>query len=163
LNPLEEAHAYTTLMETFKLSQEDISSRVGKDRSTIANTIRLLKLPEKAKAALVEKRISSGHARCILACASPEEQLALLDVILKKNLNVREAEQILKKTKKPASQVKTPAKKDHFLGDLERSLAAKLMAKVVINGSANKGIIEIRYTSLDELNRLSGMILDDIP
>lgn len=163
LNPLEEAHAYTTLMETFKLSQEDISLRVGKDRSTIANTVRLLKLPDKAKAALVEKKISSGHARCILACVSLEEQLALLELILKKNLNVRETEHLLKKAKKTSSAVKTPAKKDRFLGDLERSLATKLMAKVVINGSSSRGIIEIRYTSLDELNRLSGMILDDIP
>ncbi|HON58972.1 MAG TPA: ParB/RepB/Spo0J family partition protein [Smithella sp.] len=163
LNPLEEAHAYTTLMETFQLSQEDISLRVGKDRSTIANTVRLLKLPDKAKAALVEKKISSGHARCILACVSLEEQLALLELILKKNLNVRETEHLLKKAKKTSSAVKTPAKKDRFLGDLERSLATKLMAKVVINGSSSRGIIEIRYTSLDELNRLSGMILDDIP
>lgn len=163
LNPLEEAHAYVTLSETFHLSQEDISSRVGKDRSTIANTIRLLKLPDKAKAALIEKKISSGHARCILSCSSQEEQLALLELILKKNLNVRDTENILKKEKKTPSKVKTTPKKDRFLGDLERSLASKLMAKVIINGSANKGTIEIRYTSLDELNRLSGMILDEIP
>jgi ParB family chromosome partitioning protein len=75
LNPLEEANAYVTLIETFKLSQEEISSRAGKDRSTIANTIRLLKLPAKVKAALVEKKISSGHARCLLACSSIEEQI----------------------------------------------------------------------------------------
>jgi ParB family chromosome partitioning protein len=162
LNPLEEAHAYTTLMETFKLSQEAISSRVGKDRSTIANTIRLLKLPEKAKAALVEKKISSGHARCILACSSEEEQLVLLERIIKKNLNVRETENILKKLKKPSSQVKTPAKKDRFLKDLEGSLSEKLMAKVVISGSSMKGCIEIHYKSLDELNRLTGLILDDV-
>ena len=67
LNPLEEANAYVTLIEKFKLSQEEISSRVGKDRSTIANTVRLLKLPAKVKTALVEKKISSGHARCLLA------------------------------------------------------------------------------------------------
>lgn len=163
LNPLEEAHAYVTLLETFKLSQEDISSRVGKDRSTIANTIRLLKLPDKAKAALIEKKISSGHARCILACSSQEEQLDLLDLILKKNLNVRDTEKILKKAKDTPSQRKTTPKKDRFLGDLERSLASKLMAKVSINGSSDKGTIEIRYTSLDELNRLSGLILDDLP
>src|SRR5664280_3193129 len=84
LNPLEEANAYVTLMEKFSLSQEKISVRVGKDRSTIANTVRLLKLPAKAKNALVEKKITSGHARCLLAFHSTEEQITVLDLILKK-------------------------------------------------------------------------------
>ncbi len=104
LNPLEEAAAYITLIEKFNLSQEEISSRVGKDRSTIANTIRLLKLPAKVKAALVEKKISAGHARCLLACNSTEEQIAALDIILKKELNVRETERLNTKLKKAASE-----------------------------------------------------------
>jgi ParB family chromosome partitioning protein len=87
LNPLEVATAYITLNEKFNLSQEEISTRVGKDRSTITNTIRLLKLPAKIKAALVEKKISAGHARCLLACASAEEQIAALTIILKKELD----------------------------------------------------------------------------
>ena len=100
LNPLEEATAYVTLIEKFNLSQEEISSRVGKDRSTIANTLRLLKLPAKVKAALVEKKISAGHARCLLACNSTEEQIAALDLILKKDLNVRETERLIQNLKK---------------------------------------------------------------
>jgi ParB family chromosome partitioning protein len=162
LNPLEEANAYVTLIETFKLSQEDISSRAGKDRSTIANTIRLLKLPPKVKAALVEKKISSGHARCLLSCGSTEEQIAALDLILKKDLNVRETERLIQNSKKLPADKKQVAKKDRFLNDLEKALSAKLLAKVQLNGSANKGLIEIRYTSMDELNRLSGLILDDL-
>lgn len=161
LNPLEEANAYVTLMEKFKLSQEDISSRVGKDRSTIANTVRLLKLPAKVKAALIEKKISSGHARCLLACNSTEEQIAALDLILKKGLNVRETERLIQNIKKqPAS--KKQGSKDRFLTDLEKSLATKFIAKVQIKGSPQKGVIEIRYTSMDELNRLTGLILDDL-
>ena len=162
LNPLEEANAYVTLIETFKLSQEEISSRAGKDRSTIANTIRLLKLPPKVKAALVEKKISSGHARCLLSCDSTEEQIATLALILKKDLNVRETERLIQNSKKLPADKKQIAKKDRFLNDLEKALSAKLLAKVQINGSANKGLIEIRYTSMDELNRLSGLILDDL-
>jgi ParB family transcriptional regulator, chromosome partitioning protein len=162
LNPLEEADAYATLIEQFKLSQEDISARVGKDRSTIANTLRLLKLPDKIKIALMEKIISAGHARCLLACISPEEQMAALNIILKKDLNVRETERLIQKTKNHQSNKKTATKKDRFLNDLEKALSTKLLAKVQINGSDKKGLIEIRYTSMDELNRLSGLILDDL-
>ena len=162
LNPLEEANAYVTLIETFKLSQEEISSRAGKDRSTIANTIRLLKLPAKVKTALVEKKISAGHARCLLACSSMEEQITALALILKKDLNVRETERLIQKAKKRPSEKTPEFKKDRFLNDLEKSLASKFMAKVQIKGSAKKGLIEIRYTSMDELNRLSGLILDEL-
>jgi ParB family transcriptional regulator, chromosome partitioning protein len=161
LNALEEADAYVTLMEKFNLSQEEISVRVGKDRSTIANTVRLLKLPAKAKTALVDKKITAGHARCLLACISQDEQNKLLDLILKKGLNVRETENLIKSAKK-LSPEKKPAAKDRFLADLERTLAAKFMAKVQIKGNSRKGAIEVCYTSMDELNRLSGLILDDL-
>lgn len=161
LSPLEEASAYITLNENFNLSQEEISTRVGKDRSTITNTIRLLKLPAKIKAALVEKKISAGHARCLLACASTEEQIAALDIILKKELNVRETERLIQNMKKRPAD-KKHGSKDRFLADLEKALAAKIIAKVQIKGTSKKGVIEIRYTSMDELNRLSGLILDDL-
>ena len=161
LNPLEEAAAYITLNEKFSLSQEEISFRVGKDRSTITNTIRLLKLPAKIKAALVEKKISAGHARCLLACSTTEEQIAALDIILKKELNVRETERLIQNLKKqPVS--KKQGSKDRFLTDLEKAMSAKFIAKVQIKGTSKKGAIEIRYTSMDELNRLSGLILEDL-
>jgi len=162
LNPLEEAGAYVTLMDQFKLSQEDISARVGKDRSTISNTIRLLKLPAKIQSALMANQISAGHARCLLACPSPEEQIAALTLILKKDLNVRETERLIQRAKKIPLDKKQPVKKDRFLNDLEKAMTVKLQAKVQINGSDKKGLIEIRYTSMDELNRLSGLILDDL-
>lgn len=161
LNCLEEADAYVTLMEKFKLSQEDISTRVGKDRSTIANTIRLLKLPARAKTALVEKKISAGHARCLLAFSSTEEQTAALDLILKKGLNVRQAELLIQNAKKQSPDKKKQGK-DRFIADLEKSLSASLMAKVQIRGSAKKGLIAVGYTSMDELNRLARLILDDL-
>jgi ParB family chromosome partitioning protein len=161
LNPLEEADAYVTLMEKFSLSQEEISTRVGKDRSTIANTVRLLKLPARAKKALIEKKISSGHARCLLAFHSAEEQITVLDLILKKGLNVRQTERLIQNVKnKP--QEKKPQSTDRFIADLEKSLSASLMAKAQIRGSAKKGVIEVHYTSMDELNRLASLILDDL-
>ena len=159
LNPLEEADAYLTLTEKFNISQEEVSSRVGKDRSTIANTLRLLKLPAKAKTALVEKKITSGHARCLLSLNSSEEQIKALDLILKKGLNVRETERLIQNVKKHPLE-KKPAAKDRFLSDLEGALAKKILAKVYIRGNARKGVIEVRYTSMDELNRLADLILD---
>jgi ParB family chromosome partitioning protein len=162
LNPLEEAAAYTTFIEKFKLSQEEISVQVGKDRSTVANTIRLLKLPARVQNAIMENKISAGHGRCLLALNSQEDQIAALNLILKKDLTVRETERLIQKAKnRPATQQQI-SKKDRFLNDLEKALTAKLMANVQIKGAAKKGLIEIRYTSMDELNRLSGLILDDL-
>lgn len=161
LNPLEEADAYVTLMEKFNLSQESISVQVGKDRSTIANTVRLLKLPAKVKTALVEKKITAGHARSVLALASPEEQLAALDVILKRELNVRETEKLITKLKQRPAEKKT-AVKDRFMADLEKLLSTKCMARVQLKGSSKKGAIEITYTSMDELNRLARYLLDEL-
>ena len=161
LNPLEESAAYVTLTEKFSLSQEEISARVGKDRSTVANAMRLLKLPAKIKAAVTEKKITAGHARCLLACSSAEEQLSALEAIVKSDLNVRETERLIQKLKKsPADKKQTP--KDRFLQDLEKALSKKLQAKVAIKGSSKRGAIEIRYGTMDELNRLSGRILDDL-
>ncbi len=161
LNPLEEADAYVNLMDKFGLSQEDVSTKVGKDRSTIANTVRLLKLPAKAKTALIEKKISSGHARCILALLSADEQIAALDAILKRGLNVRETEKLITKLKQQPVKT-TSAVKDRFIADLEKSLTTKCMARVQIKGSAKKGNIEIAYKSMDELNRLARYLLDDL-
>lgn len=162
LNPLEEAGAYVTLIEKFKLSQENISAQVGKDRSTISNTIRLLKLPARVQSALMDNKISAGHARCLLACNSQDEQMAALALILKKDLNVRETERLIQKAKKQPLDKKQLPKKDRFINDLEKAMSAKLLARVQINGSDKRGLIEIRYTSMDELNRLSGLILDDL-
>jgi ParB family chromosome partitioning protein len=161
LNPLEEAGAYVTLIEKFNLSQELISAQVGKDRSTIANTVRLLKLPLKVKTALVAKKITSGHARCLLALTSQEEQIAALDIILKRELNVRETEKLITKLKQNPEGKKSVVK-DRFMTDLEKSLTTKCMARVQLKGSSKKGAIEITYTSMDELNRLARYLLDEL-
>ena len=161
LSPLEEADAYVTLMEKFNLSQESISTQVGKDRSTIANTVRLLKLPLKVKTALTEKKITSGHARSLLALTSPDEQIAALDIILKRGLNVRETEKLIAKLKQNPAEKKALVK-DRFMADLEKSLTTKCLARVHLKGTANKGAIEIAYTSMDELNRLARYLLDEL-
>jgi ParB family chromosome partitioning protein len=111
LNPIEEAEAYQTLTGHFGLSQEDLSVRVGKDRSTIANTLRLLKLPPPVRNALIEKKITSGHARSLLGIDSPKEQLKILETVLKKALSVRDTERLMQNSKK-TSPGKKRLKKD---------------------------------------------------
>lgn len=161
LNPLEEAEAYQTLINKFSLSQEELSSRVGKDRSTIANTIRLLKLPREIRSALINKTISPGHARSILMLDSPGEQIKLLDVIMKKSLSVRETEGMIQKLKKVPSE-KQAKKKDVFLRDLERELSSKLMTEIHIRQRKNKGSIDIKFKTAEELNRLVTILLNII-
>ena len=161
LNPVEEAEAYQILTTQFGLSQEDLSSRVGKDRSTIANSLRLLKLPSAVKSALIEKKITSGHARPLLGIASANEQLKIFGRILKKSLSVRDTERLTQKLKK-ATPEKKNLKKDSYLLDLERTLSNILMTRVQIFTNKKKsGRIEIHFNSTDDLNRLMNALMDE--
>ena len=158
LNPLEEAQAYETLANVFELSQEEISSRVGKDRSTVANSIRLLKLPEEIKKALSKKELSAGHARALLALNTKEEQITVFRQVRKKELNVRETESFIKKLKKTRTPEPKKNRKDVYLSDLETRLSAALMTRVQIHLSKKGGVIEIRFVSNNDLNRIIGLI-----
>ncbi len=159
LNPIEEADAYQTLTERFGLSQDDIASRVGKDRSTVTNTLRLLKLPAEAKKALIAKSITSGHARSLLSLDDQAQQLRTLKAIIEKNLSVREAERITQNLKKQQVQVKPP-KKDPFLKDVEKQLTNQLLTQVSIRKGKKTGMIEIRFASPEEMNRLIQLLLN---
>ncbi len=159
LNPLEEADAYQTLISKFDLSQEELSSRVGKDRSTIANTIRLLKLPAEIKAALIAKTISPGHARALLMLDTQGEQTKILNVILKKALSVRETESLMQRLKKKPPEKKSK-KNDPFIRDLEHELSSRLMAETHIRGKKNNGAIEIKFKTAEELNRLVTLLIN---
>jgi len=156
LNPIEEARAYQTLTEQFGLSHEEIALRVGKDRSTITNTLRLLKLPEEVKRALINREISSGHARALLMVESPREQLRLLREIIKKDLSVRDTERLIRKP-----QVTEPRRKDNIFEDIKRQIEARLMTKVKISQGKKGGKIELYFNSEDELNRLLDWLMKE--
>jgi ParB family chromosome partitioning protein len=159
LNSLDEAEAYRMLMTTFGMSQEELSARVGKDRSTIANTIRLLKLPAKIKKALIDKTISAGHARALLMVDTPGEQIKVLSTILNKTLSVRETENLIQRlTKKPAK--KNAAKKNPVLRDLEKELSSLFMTAIHIRQQKNKGSIEIKFNTAEELHRLVALLMN---
>jgi ParB family transcriptional regulator, chromosome partitioning protein len=164
LNPIEAAEAFKHLIEEFNISQEDLSKRIGKDRTTITNTLRLLKLPLEVRNQLLQNRITSGHARAILSLESKEKQKELCALIIKKGLSVREAEALAKRwSEKPKKSI-TPVKKrgdlESQLSSLQDSLRKYLGTKVHITQKGKKGKIEIEYYSHEDLERIVEAILD---
>jgi ParB family transcriptional regulator, chromosome partitioning protein len=161
LNPIEEAEAYQILTGQFGLSQEELSRRVGKDRSTIANALRLLKLPSAARKALIEKKITSGHARPLLGLDAPEDQLKILAAILKHALSVRETERLTQNLIRASTGIKK-VKVDPYVKDIEQTLSTKMMTRVQIYQNQKKaGRIEIRFNSPEDLNRLIKVLLEE--
>jgi ParB family transcriptional regulator, chromosome partitioning protein len=151
LNPIEEANAYHQLHDDFGLTQEEISHRVGKERSTIANFLRLLRLPEAVKEMLAAGQLSMGHARALLSLESPKKQEQLADRIVKNSLNVRQAEMLASSSARPAKREKP---KDVFTRDAEEKLTRALRTKVEIDRRRHGGVIHIRFTSEDDLIRI---------
>lgn len=158
LNPMEEAEAFHRLMNEFSLSHESISAAVGKERSTVTNALRLLKLPKEIREALAKRTLSAGHARAILALESVEEQARLFKAILSKGLNVREAEEFVRGRKKSKTVKKKPVGDEH-LSELEKRISRRLMARVNIHSRKRGGSIEIRFSSPEELDRLLELLL----
>jgi ParB family chromosome partitioning protein len=153
LNPIEEAYAYHQLHEEFALTQEEISKRVGKERSTVANFLRLLRLPDSVKKLLAAGQLSMGHARAILAVEPAKKQEQLAERVVKRNLNVRQTEMLAAESA-PKSAVEPEKEKDIFTRDAEEKLAKSLRSKVEIDRKRRGGVIHIRFGSEDELIRL---------
>lgn len=164
LNPLEEAQAYRKLMELGNLSQEEVSTRVGKNRSTIANALRLLKLPESMHEALADGRLTSGHARAILSLVNPSDQELLYTRILEEELSVRAAERSAadlakgQRSEKAAKKEAKTSASDPELEGIRQRFMERLGTKVTINGSMEKGSLHIDYYSMDDLDRLLELI-----
>ncbi len=153
LNPMEEANAYHQLHEEFGLTQEEISRRVGKERSTVANFLRLLRLPDGVKKLLASGQLSMGHARAILAVDSPKKQEQLAERVVRRNLNVRQTEMLAAESS-PKAAAEPEKEKDIFTRDAEDKLARTLRSKVEIDRKRRGGVIHIRFGSEDELIRL---------
>src|SRR3990172_1413817 len=144
-------------MDKFGLSQEEISVRVGKDLSTIANSVRLLKLPKQVKAALIEKKISPGHARSLLALNSADKQISVLQDLIRKGLNVRDTERLIKSISAVPAIRKNPSI-DPYIKELEKRLTSRMMTKVRIKYGKRRGSIEITFSGDEELNRLISVL-----
>lgn len=166
LNALEEAQAYYDLMELGNLTQDQVAERVGKNRSTVANCLRLLKLPEDLQKALVTDSISSGHARAILSLENDSDKRILFGKIIGQGLSVRQSENIAKEMKSGISSVaktdlKPEPKKDPNLAALEQKLIERLGTKVQLKGGFSKGTISINYFSSEDLDRIFNLIVPD--
>jgi len=152
LNPIEEAGAYHQLHDEFGLTQEEISRRVGKERSTVANFLRLLRLPDSVKELLAAGQLTMGHARALLSVDSAKRQEQLAERVVKSNLNVRQTEMLAATTS--AKPVKRAKPKDVFTRDAEEKLTRSLRTKVDIDRRRRGGVIHIRFASEDDLIRI---------
>jgi ParB family chromosome partitioning protein len=165
LGPLEEALGYKRLIDTFNLNQDEIAAKIGKNRSTIANTLRLLKLPKHMKESLSNGSISPGHGRAILSIINPQDQELLYKAIIENGLSVREAEnfaaQINKGNKgslRKKDKVKSSKQKNPELATIEQKFIDVFGTKVEIRGNPQKGRIELFYYSMEDLDRLMEII-----
>jgi len=154
LNPIEEALAYRKLMEDTASTQEMLSRRLGKDRSTIANLLRLLKLPTVIQQDVIDDLLSMGHARLLAGITETDPQRVLRDAIIKKGLSVRQAETLAKKLKKPPTPKKVLSKDDPYIQSLSDNLKRSLGTKVEIKKEGKQGRILLYFYSDDELDRL---------
>ena len=156
LNPIEEAEAYQKLLAQFAWTQEELAERVGKDRSSIANCLRLLKLPESIQADLRAGRLTMGHARALLSLASAADQLRLREEILAHSWSVRATEEDVQR--KRSQFPRRPLRRSPELGALEDTLREALVTRVRLVGNERRGRIEIAYTSREDLDRLTELL-----
>ena len=157
LNPIEVALGYQRLLEEADYTQAEVANKVGKNRSTVANMLRLLNLPAFVQAALRDEKLSMGHARALLSVEDPKDQKAIFKKIIKKGYSVRQTEKAVKALKEDAKKTKKKSTKDTqsaFLKEISNRLRSKLSTKVNIKSKKNGGEIRIEYYSDEELERL---------
>lgn len=150
LDPVETASAFERLLKEFNITQEELSQRVGKDRATIANYLRILKLPEEIKTYLKDGSLTMGHAKAIVSIDDSQKQKEVAQIVIKKSLSVRQTEELAKRLGKPL--LKKQKEKFPEIAELEDRLTSELGAKVRISHKDKGGRLEIFYNSLDELD-----------
>lgn len=163
LNPIEEAEAYRRLLDSGDLTQEQLAVRVSKDRSTIANALRLLKLPDDVRRQVIAGALSMGHARALLSLESPEEMVKMARDVVKKGLSVREVERAVRAARQAQAEKESDAADDPYaqlpggepaVRRVTEDLMRTLGARVRIQPNGRRGRIEIDYSSPEELDRL---------
>jgi ParB family chromosome partitioning protein len=159
LNPIEEAEAYRRLIEEFRYTHDQVAESVGKDRSTVSNLLRLLKLPAEIQKSVYEGALSVGHARALLSVEISSEQNRLFSLVMRKGLSVRDLEDLTSPASQTmSSQAKTQKPKSHEVVALEEQLQKALGTRVTIHSKHKKGKIIIEYYSLDDLDRILDII-----
>jgi len=159
LSALETAEAFRQLHEDFSLSHEEISKKVGKSRVSVTNTLRLLNLPQPVKNALLDGRISEGHARALLALQSSQSQVALCETVVKKNLSVRQTEELVRKFSGIEPKVQTKQSPLPEVAAIEEQLRNRLGTRVTLNSGKKGGSVVIHYYSNEELESILNHLL----
>lgn len=160
LNPIEEAEAYQKLMEEYNMTQEEVAKLVGKSRAAIANSVRLLSLAKEIQEMLVDGRLTSGHARTLVAIEDQNRQKELAEIIVKKGLNVREAERLASQESRRTSSKKEPKKEDVEITQLVEDLRTLFGTKIDLHRGKDKGKIVIEYYSKEEFDRIIDLLLN---
>lgn len=163
LNPIDEANAYRMLMEECGLTQEEVARKVGKERSTVANLLRLLRLPDEIQERILDGELTMGHARALLALDDEEEQIRLCGEIIKNGWSVRKAEQVAKarRSGRPV-QVRVQSKRDPLLQAVEEELQRLFGTAVRIIKGSRKGKIEIEFYSDRDLERVLEILRQEV-
>ncbi|RMH06630.1 MAG: ParB/RepB/Spo0J family partition protein [Nitrospirae bacterium] len=161
LNPIEEAQAYSRLIQEFGLTQEDVATRVGKDRSSVANMVRLLTLPIEVQQLVATNQLSVGHAKVLLSVQGRATQIRLAEQIVSGRLSVRAAERLVARSRKTTSSAPEQSRLPGDLADLEAQLRRGLGTKVVIRPRNSGGEIAIQYFSQEDLTRLVEILLPE--
>jgi ParB family chromosome partitioning protein len=164
LNPIEEATAYKRLVEVLALSQEEVAKRVGKDRSSVTNSLRLLKLPLEIQQLVEDDKLSMGHARALLSLETADEQLLLAQEIIEKTLSVRETERLVRDPQSSGPNGSTQSnqslgRRDPNIVAAEQKLSKSLAAPARIKLLKEGGLIEIKFSSSDDLSRLFDLLI----
>ena len=159
LDPIEEAEAYRALTETFGLPQQDVATRVGKARTTVTNTLRLLKLPEEVLDLLRDGRLTAGQARPLLALDDEERQVELARRAVEEGLTARDLERLTQPAEKPEREKKAAPAKDVHTAAAEERLTRRLQAKVDIRRRGQRGSLSIQFHSEEELMRLFDLLM----
>ena len=160
LTPLEEAEGYQALMSEHGMTQEEVAQSVGKSRPAVANALRLIKLPNSVKELLKENKISAGHARALLSLNSEEEMLELAELIVQKDLSVRQTEKLCKQAAREKPEPSAPEKKPSFYSMVELALNEALGRKITVSKNKGKegGVLQIEFYSDEELTELSNKL-----
>lgn len=159
LNPIESAKAIKNLINQYNLTQDEVADKIGKSRPAVANTLRLLTLPEQIITLVEQNKLTAGHARTLLGIDNAAKQKEIAVAIIEKGLTVRDVENIIKNLNKPKTTPAKPQEKSLELKDFENKIKRVLSTSVAIKGNDKKGKIVIDYYSIDDLNRIYDILL----
>lgn len=163
LNPIDEALGFQSLIDEYNFTQEKISLRVGKSRSAVANSLRLISLPDEVKKLVIDGDLSAGHARAIVSVSGAENQISLAMLAVENSLSVREIEKIISSKKNSCGKKKNSEVNENvrlYLNSVESKISQRFGTKVQVSSSKNGGKIEISYFSNDDLDRILSLLCD---